>query len=46
VFDGQFERATILRTGPDGLTRVITRTSWVGRESLLVYAPEAVHLAD
>jgi len=33
-----FEQSTILRTGPDGLTRVITRTSWARRESGLVEA--------
>jgi len=33
-----FEQSTILRTGPDGLTRVITRTSWARRESVLVEA--------
>jgi hypothetical protein len=26
------------RAGPDGLTRVITRTSWAERESVLVEA--------
>jgi hypothetical protein len=36
-----FEQSTILRTGPDGLTRVITRTSWDRRESVLVEAYEA-----
>jgi hypothetical protein len=36
-----FEQSTILRTGPDGLTRVITRTSWDRRESVLVEAGEA-----
>jgi hypothetical protein len=34
--DGTFEM--ILRTGPDGLTRVITRKSWAERESVLVEA--------
>jgi hypothetical protein len=33
-----FEQSTILRTGPDGLTRVGTRRSWAERESLLVEA--------
>jgi hypothetical protein len=28
-------------TGPDGLTRIITRSSWDRRESLLVEALEA-----
>ena len=28
MFDATFEQATIIRTGPDGLTRVITRSSW------------------
>ena len=36
-----FEQATILRTGPDGLTRVIVRSSWDERESILVDAREA-----
>jgi hypothetical protein len=27
MFDDGFEMATILRTGPDGLARVITRSS-------------------
>ena len=31
-----FEQSTILRTGPDGLTRVLTHTSWAEPESLLV----------
>lgn len=38
MFDGTFEPSTILRTGPDGLTRVITRSSWDSRESVLVEA--------
>ena len=41
MFDGTFEQSTILRTGPDGLTRVITRSSWDERESVLVKAGEA-----
>ena len=41
MFGDGFEQATILRTGPDGLTRVIVRSSWAGRESLLVDAREA-----
>jgi hypothetical protein len=41
MFDGTFEQSTILRAGPDGLARVITRTSWSDRESLLVDAREA-----
>jgi hypothetical protein len=41
MFDGTFEQATILRTGPDGLTRVIVRSSWAERESILVEAEEA-----
>jgi hypothetical protein len=41
MFDGTFEQATILRTGPDGLTRVIVRSSWAKRESILVEAYEA-----
>jgi hypothetical protein len=38
IFDDTFEQSTILRTGPDGLTRVITRRSWDRRESVLVEA--------
>jgi hypothetical protein len=39
MFNGDgFEQSTILRTGPDGLTRVITRSSWAERESVLVEA--------
>ena len=41
MFDGTFEQSTILRTGPDGLTGVITRSSWAERESVLVEAREA-----
>jgi hypothetical protein len=41
MFGDGFEQATILRTGPDGLTRVITRSSWDRRESVLVEAYEA-----
>jgi hypothetical protein len=41
MFADAFERATILRTGPDGLTRVIVRRSWDQRESILVDAREA-----
>jgi hypothetical protein len=37
MFDGSFEQAT-LRTGPHGLTRVIVRSSWAERESILVEA--------
>ena len=40
-FGDGFEQSTILRTGPDGLTRVIVRHSWAERESLLVDAREA-----
>jgi len=36
-----FDMATILRTGSDGLTRVITRSSLTERESLLVEATQA-----
>jgi hypothetical protein len=39
-----FEQATILRTGPDGLTRVLVRNSWSERESILVEACEAEYL--
>jgi hypothetical protein len=44
MFDGILELATILKSGPDGLTRVIIRHSWNERESLLVDArdPELV----
>ena len=41
LFGDGFEQSTILRTGPDGLTRVITRSSWAERESVLVAAHEA-----
>ncbi len=41
MFGEGFEQSTIRRTGPDGLTRVITRTSWAERESVLVEAREA-----
>ena len=41
-----FEQAAILRTGPDGLTRIIVRNSWAARESILVEAdaPESTVL--
>ena len=38
MFVDGFEQSTILRTGPDGLTRVTTRSSWAKRESVLVEA--------
>ena len=41
IFRDGFEQSTILHTGPDGLTRVITRSSWDRRESVLVEAREA-----
>jgi hypothetical protein len=41
MFGDGFEQFTILRTGPDGLTRVITRRSWAEPESVLVEAGEA-----
>jgi hypothetical protein len=41
MFGDGFEQSTILRTGPDGLTRVITRSSWSERELVLVEASEA-----
>jgi hypothetical protein len=41
MFGDGFEQSTILRTGPDGLTRIITRSSWAERESVLVEAREA-----
>ena len=46
MFDGSFEQATILRTGPGGLTRVVTRSSCDRRESILVerYAAELIVL--
>jgi hypothetical protein len=40
MFGDGFEQSTILRTGPGGLTRVITRSSWAERESVLVQARE------
>jgi hypothetical protein len=36
-----FEQSTILRAGPDGLTRIIKRSSWRERESILVEAHQA-----
>ncbi len=41
MFGDGFEQFTILRTGPDGPTRVITRRSWAERESVVVEAREA-----
>jgi hypothetical protein len=41
MFGDGFEQSTILRTSPDGLTRVITRRSWAERESVLVEAWKA-----
>jgi hypothetical protein len=41
MFGDGFEQSAILRTGPDGLTRVITRSSSDGHESVLVEAYEA-----
>ena len=41
MFGDGFEMATITRTGPDGLTRVITRRSWAESESVLVEGGEA-----
>jgi len=41
MFGDGFEQSTILRGGPDGLTRVISRRSWAERESVLVEAREA-----
>jgi hypothetical protein len=41
MFGDGFEQSTILRIGPDGLTRVITRRSWAERESVLVEAGAA-----
>jgi hypothetical protein len=41
MFGDGFEQSTILRSGPDGLTRVITRSSWAERESVLVEVREA-----
>ena len=32
---------TILKTGPDGLTKVLFRSSWADRESILIDAREA-----
>jgi hypothetical protein len=46
MFGDGFEQSTILRSGPDELTRVITRCSWAERESVLVgaYAAELLVL--
>ena len=42
MFGDGFEQSTILRTGSDGLTRIITRSSWAKRrKSVLVAAHEA-----
>jgi hypothetical protein len=41
MFGGGFEQATILRAGPDGLTRIIVRSSWAARESIFVEAVAA-----
>lgn len=41
MFGDRFEQATIFRTGPDGLMRVIARRSWAERESVLVDVREA-----
>jgi hypothetical protein len=41
MFGDGFEQSTILRTGPDGLTRVVTHSSCDRRESVLVEAYEA-----
>jgi hypothetical protein len=41
MLDGTFEMATILKTGPDGLTRVLVRASCTECESLLVDTREA-----
>jgi hypothetical protein len=41
MFGDGFEQSTILRTAPDRLTRVITRSSWAERQSVLVEAREA-----
>lgn len=41
MFGDGFEQSTILKTGPDGLTKVITRSSWSDREVDLVEASEA-----
>ena len=41
MFGDGFEQSTILRTGPDALTHVITRRSWAERELVLVEAREA-----
>jgi putative SOS response-associated peptidase YedK len=40
LFGDGFEQSTILRTGPDGLTHVITRTSWIERESIPAHEVE------
>jgi len=36
MFDGTFEQAMILPHAPDGLARVIVRSSWDEREPILV----------
>jgi hypothetical protein len=36
MFDGTFEQAMILSHAPDGLARVIVRSSWDEREPILV----------
>jgi hypothetical protein len=41
MFDVTFEQSTILRNGPDDLTRVITRSSWDSRGSVLIESREA-----
>jgi hypothetical protein len=41
MFGDSFEQSTILKTGPDALTRVITRSSWDERKCELVEAYEA-----
>jgi len=40
MFGDGFEQNTILRSGPDGPTRVITRSSWAECESVLMEARE------
>jgi hypothetical protein len=41
MFGDGFEQSRILRTGPDGLTRVITHSSWGARKSEPVEPYEA-----
>ena len=48
MFGNGFELSTILRTGPDGLTRLITRSSWddANRSSSSRTRPSSSSFAD